>query len=73
MNREHIRAFVQTLSRSVSLNDSTQLFREKVLDSMNILALIGFVEKELGRKLYDDEIALKNFESIDAMDTAFHA
>ena len=47
-----------------SIDPNTLLFKEKVLDSMNILDLMGYIEKHLGRKLTDDEVVMSNFESV---------
>ncbi|MDQ3856010.1 MAG: acyl carrier protein [Chloroflexota bacterium] len=53
------------------ITPDTQLFREKVLDSMNILDLIGYVEVHLGRRLSDDELVMSSFESVRAITRAF--
>ncbi|PIS04768.1 MAG: hypothetical protein COT81_04760 [Candidatus Buchananbacteria bacterium CG10_big_fil_rev_8_21_14_0_10_42_9] len=45
----------------------TDLFKGRYIDSMNILYLIGFVEKKLGRKLSNDEILMSNFASVNAI------
>lgn len=42
----------------------TPLFERKLIDSINILYLIGYVEKALGRRLTDDEIVMSNFRSV---------
>lgn len=49
----------------------TLLFKERLLDSMNILDLIGYVEKKIGRRLKDEEIVMTNFQSARAMINAF--
>jgi len=49
----------------------TPLFREKILNSINILDLIGYVENGVGRRLTDDEIVMSNFESVRAIRLAF--
>ncbi|MDP9352677.1 MAG: phosphopantetheine-binding protein [Chloroflexota bacterium] len=49
----------------------TQLFKEKRLNSMNILDLIGYVEQHLGRRLEDREIVMANFESVRSITRAF--
>ncbi len=64
MQQELIK-FIKSICRDKgqSINPDTLLFKEKVLDSMNILDLMGYVEKYLGRKLTDDEVVMSNFES----------
>lgn len=52
-------------------NDSL-LFKERHIDSMSVLSLIGFIEKHLKRRLTDEEIRLENFASITAITAAFH-
>ena len=42
----------------------TPLFKNKILDSMNILDLIAYIQKRIGRKLNDEEIVLENFQDI---------
>ena len=42
----------------------TPLFERKLIDSINILYLIGYVEKALGRRLTDDEIVMSKFRSV---------
>ncbi len=49
----------------------TLLFKERLLDSMNILDLIGYVEKKIGRRLKDEEIVMTNFQSARAIINAF--
>jgi len=50
-------------NKDVEISLKTQLFKERLVDSMNILKLIGYVENKLNRKLSDNEIVMKNFES----------
>jgi acyl carrier protein len=49
----------------------TLLFKQHILDSMNILDLIGYVEKKTGRRLKDEEIIMTNFQSARAIIKAF--
>ena len=57
--------FIASISKNKaqSLDLQTMLFKDKVLDSINILNLIGYVEGYLGRRLTDDEMIMPNFES----------
>ena len=48
----------------VRVDADTPLFERKLIDSINILYLIGYVEKALGRRLTDDEIVMSNFRSV---------
>jgi acyl carrier protein len=49
----------------------TLLFRERLLNSINILDLVAYVEGQMGRPLDEDEIVMSNFESIRAIVEAF--
>lgn len=61
-----IQEFVQKLVKdeNATVSSTTPLFKSKIIDSMNILDLIGFVEKRLGRRLKDAEVVMPNFSSI---------
>jgi acyl carrier protein len=50
----------------------TLLFKDKVLDSLNVLSLIGYVEERIGRRLQDDEVTMQNFESPRKIAETFH-
>lgn len=47
------------------------LFRERLLNSINILDLVAYVERQVGRPLDEDEIVMSNFESVNAIVEAF--
>ncbi len=49
----------------------TLLFKERLLNSMNILDLVGYVERRLGRRLEDREFVMANFGSVRAIVGAF--
>jgi len=57
--------FIKRISRDkqASIQPDTLLFKEKILDSINILDLLGHVEKRIGRRLKDEEVIMPNFES----------
>ena len=65
MSPEALLEFIKNISKDTTREISleTLLFKEKILDSMNILDLLGYVEKTLGRRLTDAEIVMQNFES----------
>jgi acyl carrier protein len=50
--------------KEARVDADTPLFERKLIDSINILYLIGYVEKTLGRRLTDDEIVMSNFRSV---------
>ena len=63
------RRLVRTRRRSIAVD--TPLFANRLIDSINILYLIGYVEKKLGRRLTDKELVMSNFRSVDAIARAF--
>ena len=59
------------LKHTGRIRPTTPLFRDRLVDSMNILSLIGYVEHALGRRLRDDEVVMSNFDSARAIVKAF--
>jgi acyl carrier protein len=47
-----------------NITDKTLIFEEGVLDSMGLLFLIEFLKEEFNVTTNDDELVVKNFESI---------
>jgi acyl carrier protein len=71
---EEILGFIRSslLKKSqVQLVAKTLLFKDHIIDSMNILDLIGFIEKKLGRRLSGKEVVMSNFKNVSAMRKAF--
>jgi len=58
-------------NRSATITPTTPLFKDRVLDSINILGLIGYVEARIGRKLSAREIVMANFASVRDVVRAF--
>jgi len=58
-------------SGSIRVDADTLLFETKLIDSINILYLIGYVEKALGRRLTDAEIVMSNFRSVRVIANTF--
>jgi acyl carrier protein len=57
--------------RGVRVDADTPLFETRLIDSINILYLIGYVEKALGRRLTDDEIVMSNFRTVRVIANTF--
>jgi acyl carrier protein len=57
--------------RDVSINAETRLFEDRLIDSMNILRLIAYVERKIGRRLDEKEIAMPKFATVRAMVESF--
>jgi len=49
----------------------TPLFAGGLVDSMNVLTLIGYVERSLGRRLHPNELVMSNFRSVRAITETF--
>jgi acyl carrier protein len=58
-------------SKGVRVDADTPLFESKLIDSINILYLIGYVEKALGRRLTNDEIVMSNFRTVRIIGNTF--
>lgn len=50
--------------RNVTLRRDTPLFERRLLDSMNILELIGYVERARGRRLGRGDLLMANFRDV---------
>jgi len=48
-------------------SDETSFLENGVVDSMNVLELVMFVEEKFGVKVKDAEIIPENFDSIDCL------
>jgi acyl carrier protein len=57
--------------RRVTITPRTPLFARGLVDSMNVLTLIGYVERSLGRRLHPHELVMHNFRSVRAITEAF--
>ena len=53
--------------RSAHIDSTTLLFATHILRSMNILDLIGYVEKMTGTKISDDDLVMSKWRSIDVI------
>lgn len=57
--------------KGILIDPETPLFESKLIDSMNILYLIGYVEKVLGRRLTDSELVMSNFRTVGVITDTF--
>lgn len=57
-------ALVSRFGIKGTLDDDTGLFSGGLIDSLNVLALVSFVEAEIGREIPPAEITIENFDSI---------
>ena len=57
--------------RDVRVHADTPLFDDGLIDSLNILKLIAFVETRLGREIPDREIVMSRFRTLNAIAESF--
>jgi len=67
-----VRAFILErfpLARKHNLKNSDALLESGILDSLGILDVVGFLEREFGIHIADDELLPENFKDVDAICT----
>jgi acyl carrier protein len=64
-----VREFIaKELGREVErATDADSLLETGILDSLGVLALVGFIETRYGIAVTEDEMMPENFDSIDAI------
>ena len=68
MMRDRIRTFIEgRFPAARGLKDSDLLLRTNVLDSLGVLDVVAFLEREFGVAVVDDDLTGENFESLRAM------
>ena len=53
------------LARKRSLGSTDNLLENGILDSLGVLDVVGFIEKEFALAISDEELASENFSSIE--------
>jgi acyl carrier protein len=69
--KDPIRAYIQESAKYtgvVGLTDDASLIDSGVLDSLQLVRVVSFLEDTFGVTIPDEEIIPKNFESIDGME-----
>ncbi len=56
-----------------SLDDNTELFSSGIIDSLSVMDLVCFVEREIGQTVPAADITLENFDSIARIVAFAHA
>jgi len=67
---DRIRNFIAErfpLARKRGLKDSDHLLDTGILDSLGVLDLVGFIEKEFSIHITDDELLPENFQTVEAL------
>lgn len=57
-------ADVADLPDDMEFNADTSLFNNHLLDSMNLVALIAFLEEDFGIKVKPMDITIRNFDTV---------
>jgi acyl carrier protein len=57
------------LARKRNLTNRDQLLDTGILDSLGVLDVVAFIEKEFSVHVSDDELLPENFQSVDALVT----
>jgi len=55
----------------IKVTEGSMLFKDRFLDSITILSLIGYIEEKLNKKLSEDDMMLTKFESINSIIKTF--
>ncbi len=50
-----------------SLDADEDLLEQRIIDSLGILKLVGFIEKTHGIKVLDEDVVPENFQSLNSM------
>ncbi|MEK6278960.1 MAG: phosphopantetheine-binding protein [Acidobacteriota bacterium] len=65
--KEKIRGYFARLFRNVDLQDDTDIFATGFVNSLMAMQLVMFVEKEFDLTIENEDLDLKNFNSINAI------
>jgi len=69
--REQVRGYLRDnllyMRPDYVLQDQTRLLEERIIDSMGIMELIGFLEQQFGVTIPDKEVTEANLGSVDAI------
>lgn len=63
-----VREFLAKFFRNHELKDDEDIFALGFVNSLLAIQLVGFIEKEFGITVDDDDLDLDNFRSIDRID-----
>ena len=67
--RSDIRGFLgKELGRDLgNVSDADSMLEAGILDSLGVLELVGFIERQYAVKVTEDEMMPENFDTIDAI------
>lgn len=64
MVRQHIAENILFSSKGYPYSDDASFLENGIIDSMNVMELVMFLEEQLGIKIEDTEIVPDNFDSV---------
>lgn len=67
---DRIRSFILEkfpIARRKGLTNGDPLLDSGIIDSLGVLDLVAFIEKEFGVSMSDDELVPENFHNVDAL------
>jgi acyl carrier protein len=73
---DKLKQFIATesgLGDTVNIDQETKLLKEGILDSLMIMSVIGFCEREFGCSFAPDEVGEEDFGTIKALSTRVRA
>ena len=56
--------FICSARKISHIDPETKLFEARVINSLFVVQLINFIENDLGVELYDDDLEIANFASV---------
>jgi acyl carrier protein len=62
--RQHIAENMLFSSNGYPYPDDASFLENSIIDSMNVMELVAFLEETLGIQINDDEIVPENFDSV---------
>lgn len=65
--KDKIRAFLRDKTKHPALTDEEDYFQAGFVNSLFAMQLVLFVEKEFQMRVGDDDLAIENFNSINAI------
>jgi len=68
-NAEEIITFIndELLDEPEDIGIDTSLFEDRILDSLNLVMLIGFLEEKYAIKIKTSEVSIENLDSVSKM------
>jgi acyl carrier protein len=65
--RQHIAENILFNSKNYPFSDDASLLENSIIDSMNVMELVVFLEERLGLQIEDHEIVPENFDSVSCL------